>query len=1184
MKNNFQNIFSLEKTFTLILLTGFIFSQNIQLIEKITPSTPPNFALEQLKYAISDKGYGLNVNNRMKAYTINILNVNNDEWNKPESYRIKRKNKDVLTVSGSDDIGLMYGIYELAEQIAMGPDSRTANWQNIEESFGEPALEIRADNPFLAVEGETGIAKWFYDEDYWKMYFNLLAKNRFNICDIHAMYRYQDTNFPNIFPFFLKYPFNDKASWESEDQAKNLTMLKRVIELGEERGVHVALMNYATDNPGISHGDEAELIEYTSWAVAELLKECPDLWMFGFRVGESGKSEEFFEKSYLDGIDQSGKENIRLYTRTWLAKFDDMAKIGMKYPDNFYIEIKYNGEQLGAPYNAIQGRWGSYSYERYLNYPRYWKVIWQVRGNGTHRLFPWMDPDFARQMVTNNPFGNSVGFTLEPITAYYPQTPSRIYKNSRDTEFMNYTPERYWAWYMVWGRMAYDPTISEDIFKWQFSTHYGDNNNAIFDALNEGSKIVPLIFRSHCLGSDHRQMAPEFETGNKNNYREELTGTYGIDSYSTAFNLDEQVSLNCKDFAIADLNGTVHGKKSPLDVSIELETMAKNVAKYVKNANPSQAKKEWKLLNNDLLALTELAMYYAEKNRAAVALQYFYQTNDFSQLVPAKEKVKVATKHWKALARIAEKQYKPILDPLRTGKAFTWTAQLPELKEDLRRVNELIRETQDLDELQVGFVPVKHVQAGQDLILTAGANPSAYDQVVLHYNVDGKATATIKTKRSEKWTYSATISSKDIHVDQKVTYWFSIQNRKGQALVRSERAFFIPSSDFSGPEFDKTQFSETINSNQSIVHVEVPILDASNIESVWVEWKLLPSDYKWGNTINMIKSGSVYSADIPLTQEGILYSFVAADAYGNTTRWPDEKIERPHFAVNPFDGGLEKAYRLNSKGRMVNGLTAKEIKWSDQNNLGRPGRFFTYKGKGGQTSFDFTVDEYADYHLDVFKVVDKSYSAATLLIDGKAVGNMSCQLDVGNPVPTHEIFTIKGLAKGKHTLTFMSADNNTIGLEGFNFYAIPATIDKFMISQSFDGYILENGANMYPIGNPNIEWRKAATVAKGIIRLDAQQNPREDCHSFAVTELVCDRDVTTTLRLGTNDGAYAWLNGELVFEKPGKRRFIFNQDTVEINLKKGVNTLVLLISQAGRNWLFNVNVDSYHCINHYPEK
>jgi len=143
------------------ILPGILFSQNIHLMEEIAPSTPPSFALEELKNAISAKGYGINVNNRMKAFTITIANDNNDEWNKPESYRIKHENKEVISVSGSDAIGLMYGIYELAEQISMGPDSKTANWHNIEDSFGEPALEIRADNPFLAVEGETGIAKWF---------------------------------------------------------------------------------------------------------------------------------------------------------------------------------------------------------------------------------------------------------------------------------------------------------------------------------------------------------------------------------------------------------------------------------------------------------------------------------------------------------------------------------------------------------------------------------------------------------------------------------------------------------------------------------------------------------------------------------------------------------------------------------------------------------------------------------------------------------------------------------------------------------------------------------------------------------------------------------------------------------------------------------------------------------------
>ena len=127
---------------------------------------------------------------------------------------------------------------------------------------------------------------------------------------------------------------------------------------------------------------------------------------------ESGKSESFFERSFLEGIRNSEKEDVRLYTRTWGATFKDLAQLGMAYPENFYIEIKYNGEHLGAPYNAIQGRWKDYSYQQYLNYPRYWKIIWQVRANGTHRLFPWFDTDFARRAARANSFGGGIGFSL----------------------------------------------------------------------------------------------------------------------------------------------------------------------------------------------------------------------------------------------------------------------------------------------------------------------------------------------------------------------------------------------------------------------------------------------------------------------------------------------------------------------------------------------------------------------------------------------------------------------------------------------------------------------------------------------------------------------------------------------------------------------------------------------------
>ena len=77
-------------------------------------------------------------------------------------------------------------------------------------------------------------------------------------------------------------------------------MLNRIIELAEQRGVHVSLMDYAMDFPGISHGDEDKMIAQTSWAVSEILKRCPKLWMFGFRIGESGKSEmELFVRSII---------------------------------------------------------------------------------------------------------------------------------------------------------------------------------------------------------------------------------------------------------------------------------------------------------------------------------------------------------------------------------------------------------------------------------------------------------------------------------------------------------------------------------------------------------------------------------------------------------------------------------------------------------------------------------------------------------------------------------------------------------------------------------------------------------------------------------------------------------------------------------------------------------------------
>ena len=114
---------------------------------------------------------------------------------------------------------------------------------------------------------------------------------------------------------------------------------------------------------------------------------------------------------------------------------------------DFTVEIKFNGELRGSPYMLMGGRmpgWYSYSFEDYFSDwqtagrrvacgrrkqgrrtenrgpAEPYKLVWQVRANGTHRIFPIYNPEAVRQAVRSMPLGTATGFVLEgllpPIT------------------------------------------------------------------------------------------------------------------------------------------------------------------------------------------------------------------------------------------------------------------------------------------------------------------------------------------------------------------------------------------------------------------------------------------------------------------------------------------------------------------------------------------------------------------------------------------------------------------------------------------------------------------------------------------------------------------------------------------------------------------------------------------------
>ena len=334
---------------------------------------------------------------------------------------------DQVTVTGGDTSGAMYGLLELAEQIRNG--GARGDWKKVVATLSatkqEPAVQFRASNPFI----HTYPHLLLDDVEMWKGYIDMLARNRFNVLDLHGGYEYKSGfGFPNLYPMLVQvkeYPTVGKP----DQQAKNLKNFRAIAAHAHARGLKVAFMNYEAGGNG---APTSQLADYTAKAVSTLLREMPELDMLGFRVGESGQPAEFFKDAYLKGFTDSGRKDVRLYSRSWLTTQAALEAIGRAANNGFDIEIKYNGEQLGLPYHAIQAGGASYSYEGYIRNDAPYQIIWQVRADGTHRFWAWENTDFIRRCVGTFALGQARGFSVEPSFSYYPVTAATYYANPED--------------------------------------------------------------------------------------------------------------------------------------------------------------------------------------------------------------------------------------------------------------------------------------------------------------------------------------------------------------------------------------------------------------------------------------------------------------------------------------------------------------------------------------------------------------------------------------------------------------------------------------------------------------------------------------------------------------------------------------------------------------------------------
>ncbi|MBI1332536.1 MAG: prolyl oligopeptidase family serine peptidase [Armatimonadetes bacterium] len=650
------------------------------LLITLQPKTPLDFARAEVAREAKDRAQ--NVSIEVKS------------GGEKESYEIAAKNGKVRIV-GSDPVGAMYGAFEFAERLHQQGDMA---WQTSVKN--QPFLKDRGLNLFLTLpwnyaKNDTDFDPaaltdpnrwWFQNENYWTTLLDQMAHARLNWLDIHGAWDISVTNAPNLYAYFVTSPSFPKVGVTQSVKDQDLRQLNHVIDMAHARGIRVSLMAYEANlkipqnpNPGYD-ASEANIYKYTKEVVEQMIRRAPGLDAIGYRIGESGRSESFF-RCYDEAVKASGR-HIPIVTRSWITRKQRVLPLARASKD-FTVEIKYNGEQWGAPYMVAGGRmanWYSYSYEDYLsdsgakgvktwpgnpatgggNWPSEpYKIVWQVRANGTHRIFPFYNPQWVRRTIGEMKIGTASGYTIEGEDAYYPKKPDYYLANPADKycDWIHQRDEMYW---MTWGRLGYDPKTPDDVFDARAKELLGDKDGKLVDAWKEASIMVPEAYMAFSLGPDHRNHAPELEWGGDTN------------SFLTTEGFDSTISMSPQE-ALA--NKATDG--------LDARYFSAGYGGWLTDYQPKPKNSRAKEVANALGLELALTNYYEARVKGATSSVSPYFED---RLITFKEYQRALTSYGQIAANT---YYRPFTERLRMHtNTFTWAEEFKKVQAEVAKFPE----------------------------------------------------------------------------------------------------------------------------------------------------------------------------------------------------------------------------------------------------------------------------------------------------------------------------------------------------------------------------------------------------------------------------------------------------------------------------------------------------------------
>lgn len=651
-----------------------------------------------------------------------------------QEYSIEVRKMDVRITAGGER-GLMYGGLEAAEQLEL--------YGYVETCSGNPYIEQRglkfnipldARTPSYDDSGDAAQKNIpvMWDLEFWREYLDQMALHRYNVLTLWN---------PHPFPSMIKLPdYPDVAlddvyrttlvpegienEWgDPQLVTRNvIENLERIVEISIDekirfwqdvmqhaanRGIDIYwitwnicpnavappvepfyktykinMQEFPPGKHGVSYrmGDPVT-IDYYRKSVKTFLETYPHVKGIGVTAGEhmpldweGYNRERWLWETYGAGIldlknEQPGRE-ITFIHRVWHSDMDQIMKYWGDYPDNFEVSFKYAKARL---YSSPEPPFAQGHLEEMKRYGL--KSWWNLRNDDIF-IYRWGDPNYVRSFLRYFPLDQTAGFHMG----------SDGYVWGR--EFISKDPElsgeleleKHWYNFMLWGRLGYNPSLSEDFFVQKLKKHFEiDDADLLYETWSLASAIIPLVNTFHWRNWDF-MWSVESCQGNPNS-----GGYHGLEEFMNSPPMEGSGMLSPQAYAEEVLMDNRSGKTSPMEVADQLEEIASSCMLYLPDLRNDDPNLAYARLLDDIEAQAQLGLYYASKIRAATHMAIYRINDDAWEIGKTLAQLDAGKAYWREYAEISANNYRPQM--LARTDSLDWNRTYRLITEEIEEIN-----------------------------------------------------------------------------------------------------------------------------------------------------------------------------------------------------------------------------------------------------------------------------------------------------------------------------------------------------------------------------------------------------------------------------------------------------------------------------------------------------------------